>query len=43
VLRTKAKAEFIPPMVLVRTERLPEAPDWLYELKLDGNRKMSGN
>src|SRR5579863_7246378 len=23
-------------MLLLRTERLPEGPDWLYELKLDG-------
>jgi hypothetical protein len=25
-------------MLLLRTERLPEGPDWLYELKLDGYR-----
>src|SRR3984957_18154636 len=30
------KAGFIQPMLLLRTERLPEGPDWLYELKLDG-------
>ena len=28
-----AKARFIEPMLLLRTEKLPEAPDWLYELK----------
>jgi bifunctional non-homologous end joining protein LigD len=25
-------------MLLLRTERLPEGPNWLYELKLDGYR-----
>jgi bifunctional non-homologous end joining protein LigD len=28
-------------MLLLRTERLPEGPDWLYELKLDGFRAMA--
>jgi bifunctional non-homologous end joining protein LigD len=28
-------------MLLVRTERLPEGPDWLYELKLDGYRALA--
>ena len=28
-------------MLLLRTERLPEGPDWLYELKLDGYRAMA--
>jgi len=32
----KIKAAFIPPMLLLRTERLPEGTNWLYELKLDG-------
>jgi len=27
-------------MLLLRTERLPEGPNWLYELKLDGYRAM---
>jgi ATP-dependent DNA ligase len=27
-------------MLLLRTERLPEGPDWLYELKLDGYRAI---
>jgi hypothetical protein len=31
----KTKASFIPPMLLTRTEKLPEGADWLYELKLD--------
>jgi ATP-dependent DNA ligase len=29
-------------MLLVRTERLPESPNWLYELKLDGFRAIAG-
>ena len=29
---------FITPMLLLRKERLPEGPEWLYELKLDGYR-----
>jgi ATP-dependent DNA ligase len=28
-------------MLLLRTERLPEGPNWLYELKLDGYRAMA--
>ena len=28
-------------MLLVRTERLPEGPSWLYELKLDGFRSVA--
>ena len=31
----KAKAAFIEPMLLLRTETLPEGAEWLYELKLD--------
>src|SRR5450432_3621373 len=37
----KAKAEFIEPMLLLRTEKLPEGPDWLIELKLDGYRALA--
>jgi ATP-dependent DNA ligase len=37
----KTKAEFIEPMLLLRTGRLPEGPDWLYELKLDGYRAIA--
>lgn len=33
--------EFIRPMLLLRTDRLPEGPDWLYELKLDGYRALA--
>ena len=28
-------------MLLLRTERLPEGPNWLYELKLDGYRALA--
>jgi len=37
----KTKASFIPPMLLVRTEKLPEGNDWLYELKFDGYRSVA--
>jgi DNA ligase D-like protein (predicted ligase) len=37
----KAKAEFIEPMLLLRTEKLPEGPDWGFELKLDGYRALA--
>jgi DNA ligase D-like protein (predicted ligase) len=37
----KTKASFIPPMLLVRTEKLPQGQDWLYELKLDGYRSVA--
>ena len=36
----KVGARFIEPMLLLRTERLPEGPDWLYEIKLDGYRAL---
>ena len=36
-----AKAKFIEPMLLLRTEKLPEGPDWLYELKFDGYRALA--
>jgi len=36
-----AKAKFIEPVLLLRTERLPEGGDWLYELKLDGYRALA--
>jgi bifunctional non-homologous end joining protein LigD len=37
----KTKAAFIQPMLLLHTERLPEGPDWAYELKLDGYRAIA--
>jgi bifunctional non-homologous end joining protein LigD len=36
-----AKARFIDPMLLLRTDRLPEGSNWLYELKLDGYRAVA--
>ena len=36
-----AKAAFIEPMLLLRTEKLPEGPEWVYELKLDGYRALA--
>jgi ATP-dependent DNA ligase len=38
---SKGKAGFIQPMLLLRTDRLPEGPEWLYELKLDGYRTIT--
>jgi bifunctional non-homologous end joining protein LigD len=35
------KAFFIDPMLLLRTNILPEGPDWNYELKLDGYRALA--
>lgn len=35
------KARFIEPMLLLRTEKLPEGPGWLIELKLDGYRALA--
>jgi DNA ligase D-like protein (predicted ligase) len=37
----KTKATFIEPMLLLRTEKLPEGADWLVELKLDGYRALA--
>jgi bifunctional non-homologous end joining protein LigD len=36
-----SKAKFIEPMLLLRTEKLPESLDWLVELKLDGYRALA--
>ena len=35
------QAKFIEPMLLLRTEKLPEGPEWLVELKLDGYRALA--
>jgi DNA ligase D-like protein (predicted ligase) len=40
VRRSTARAEFIEPMLLLRTDELPEGPEWTYELKLDGYRAL---
>jgi ATP-dependent DNA ligase len=37
-LAAKVKPRFIEPMLLLRTEMLPEGPEWGYEIKLDGYR-----
>jgi len=37
----KTKASFIEPMLLLSSERLPEGPEWLYEVKLDGYRAIA--
>src|SRR5687767_8912270 len=34
-------SRFIPPMLLLRTDSLPDSPQWLYELKLDGYRAIA--
>jgi ATP-dependent DNA ligase len=39
--RKVATARFIEPMLLLRTEKLPEGPEWLIELKLDGYRALA--
>jgi bifunctional non-homologous end joining protein LigD len=37
----KARASFVEPMLLLRTEKLPEGPDWLHELKFDSYRALA--
>jgi len=34
-------AQFVEPMLLLRTEKLPEGKEWLYEIKLDGYRALA--
>src|SRR5262245_41824734 len=38
---TTVNARFIEPMLLLRKDRLPPGPDWLYEIKLDGYRALA--
>jgi bifunctional non-homologous end joining protein LigD len=40
-LPRSSSARFIEPMLLVRTDSLPEGEQWLYELKLDGYRSIA--
>jgi DNA ligase D-like protein (predicted ligase) len=40
-LPAKIKPGFIEPMLLLRAEKLPEGPDWAYEIKLDGYRAVA--
>jgi ATP-dependent DNA ligase len=35
------KVSFVKPMLLTATERLPEGPEWSYELKFDGFRAIA--
>ena len=37
----KTKAIFIEPMLVLRTEKLPQGADWSYEIKLDGYRALA--
>jgi DNA ligase D-like protein (predicted ligase) len=37
----KIVAHFIEPMLLMRTDKLPEGNDWAYEIKLDGYRCLA--
>jgi len=37
----QTKAHFIEPMLLLRTDRLPEGAGWTHELKLDGYRAIA--
>jgi bifunctional non-homologous end joining protein LigD len=39
--RTTSSARFIQPMLLLRTDSLPDSKQWLYELKLDGYRAIA--
>jgi hypothetical protein len=34
-------ARFIEPMLLLRTDKLPEGDGWLYEVKFDGYRALA--
>src|SRR5262245_55186941 len=36
-----ATAKFIEPMLLLRTEKLPEGDSWTYEIKFDGYRALA--
>ena len=37
----KRTASFIPPMLLLKTERLPDGDAWVHELKMDGYRAIA--
>jgi ATP-dependent DNA ligase len=40
-MAARVKAKFIEPMLLLRTDRLPEGAEWAYEIKLDGYRSVA--
>jgi ATP-dependent DNA ligase len=33
--------KFVEPMLLLKTDKLPQGEEWLYEIKLDGYRAIS--
>jgi ATP-dependent DNA ligase len=37
----KTKAHFIEPMLLLRSETLPDGEEWIHEIKLDGYRALA--
>lgn len=41
MLDTKVKAQFIEPMLVLRTDKLPEGADCVSELKFDGYRALA--
>jgi bifunctional non-homologous end joining protein LigD len=41
VTRESAQACFIDPMLLLRTDKLPDGDGWLYEVKFDGYRALA--
>jgi DNA ligase D-like protein (predicted ligase) len=40
-MAARVKAKFIEPMLLLRTDRLPEGEEWAYEIKWDGYRSIA--
>ena len=40
-MAAKVKARFIEPMLLLKSDKLPDEPRVAYELKLDGYRAMA--
>src|SRR5215831_7927373 len=40
-MAASVRARFIEPMLLLRTDRLPDGAQWMYELKLDGYRAIA--
>jgi hypothetical protein len=41
VMTERARAAFVEQMLLLRTDKLPEGKDWLYELKFDRYRALA--
>lgn len=41
IVGVKTQAGFIEPMLLLRTDNLPEGESWIYQLKLDGFRSIA--